>query len=133
MAKQSNLEKIGFERRNENELIRNDIQKNQPYGADHDKAMWHGEEDESHPLGKGTGDGGHQHSVPMEYNEMSRNQIRPQFNTEEGGGSYDIHGRQGVGGRQWLQSISIYNRENQYGLNSVNTEENIADGQYFVK
>lgn len=133
MAKQSNLEKIGFERRNKYELVRNDIKKNEPYGPDHDLAMWH-EGDENHPLGKGTGSGGHQHSIPQEYNELTRNQIRPQIDTENGGGSYDINGRPGVdGGRKWLNTINIYDRENQYGMNSVNTEANIEDGQVFIK
>lgn len=133
MAKQSNLEKIGFERRNEHELLRNDIQKNQPYGPDHDMAMWH-EGDETHPLGKGTGTGGHQHTLPREYSELTKNQIRPQIDIENGGGSYDINGRAGVGGgRKWLETINTYDRENQYGLGAITTEENIEDGQFFIK
>ena len=133
MAKQSNLEKIGLERRNEYELVRNDIQKNQPYGPDHDLAQWH-EGDEKHPLGKGTNTGGHQHTLPQEYSELTKNQIKPQIDTENGGGSYDIHGRPSVGGgRNWLNAINIYDKNNQYGMNSVTTEGNIADGQYYVK
>jgi hypothetical protein len=133
MAKQSNLEKIGLERRNEHELIRNDIKKNKPYGVDHELAQWH-EGDENHPLGKGTNSGGHQHSLPQEYNELTRNQIKPQIDTENGGGSYDINGRAGVdGGRRWLQTINLYNKENQYGINSIDTEANIEDGQVYIK
>ena len=133
MAKQSNLEKIGFERRNEHELLRNDIQKNQPYSPDHDSAMWH-EGDETHPLGKGTGTGGHQHSLPREYGELTKNQIRPQIDIENGGGSYDINGRAGVGGgRKWLETINIYDKENQYGLGAITTDANIEDGQFFIK
>lgn len=133
MAKQSNLEKIGFERRNEYELLRNDIQKKQPYGPDHDLAQWH-EGDENHPLGKGTNTGGHQHSLPQEYNELTRNQIKPQIDTENGGGSYDINGRASVGGgRNWLNTINIYDKDNQYGMNSITTEGNIADGQFYIK
>lgn len=133
MAKQSNLEKIGFERRNEHELVRNDIKKSAPYGPDHDTAVWH-EGDPTKPLGKGTRSGGHQHSIPMEYNELSKNQIRPQIDTENGGGAYDINGRPGVdGGRKWLQTINVYDKNNQYSINSIDTSLNIEDGQFFIK
>ena len=133
MSKQTNLEKIGFQRRNEHELIRNDIKKNKPYNDQHDSALWH-EGDEEHPLGKGTGHQGHQHTLPQEYNEMSRNKIRPHIETDNGGCSYDIHGRPSVGGgRKWLETINIFDKNNQYGVNSVNTEANIEDGQYFIK
>ena len=54
------------------------------------------------------------------------------FDTTNGGGCYDIKGRNGIGGRDRAMSISIYNQENQYGPTSVNTEKNIEDGQYFV-
>lgn len=133
MAKQSNLEKIGFERRNEYELVRNDIKKHLPYGVGHEKATWH-EGDETHPLGKGTNSGGHQHTLPQEYNELTKNQIKPQIDTDNGGGSYDINGRPGIGGgRKWLQKINVYDKEHPYGPNSINTEANINDGQFFIK
>ena len=132
MATQSNLEKIGIERRNEHELIRNEIKRETPYGPDHDLAQWHEGED-GHPVGKGTNSGGHQHSLPREYNSLTKNQIRPQIDTENGGGSYDIHGRNGVGGRKYLQTISLYSKEKPYGLDAISTEENIEDGQIFIK
>ena len=133
MAKQSNLEKIGFERRNEYELVRNDIQKNQPYNADHDMDKWH-EDEPNKPLGKGTGHGGHGHTLPQEYNELTKNMPSNQFDIEHGGGSYDIYGHpEKGGGRKFLTTINIYGKDNQYGVNSVDTEANIEDGQYFVK
>lgn len=133
MAKQSNLEKIGIERRNEYELVRNDIKKSEPYGVDHDTAVWH-EGDITKPLGKGTRSGGHQHSIPQAYNELTKNQIRPQLDTENGGGAYDINGRPGVdGGRKWLQTINLYDKDNQYSVNSIDTSANIEDGQIFIK
>ena len=49
------------------------------------------------------------------------------------GGIYDIEGRNGVGGRNYLKAISKYNEENQYGVNSVNTALNILDGQVVVR
>lgn len=133
MAMQSNLEKVGFERRNEHELIRNTIKKSNPYSAEHDTAMWH-EGDETKPLGKGTGTGGHQHSIPMDYNEMTKNQMRPQIDVENGGGAYDINGRPGVGGgRKWLQTINKYDANNRYDINSIDTEKNIEDGQFVIR
>ena len=134
MAKQSNLEKIGFESRTE-QLIQNKIQKGngKEYSADHDTAKWH-EGDENHPLGKGTGNGGHLHTVPQEFNELTKNQFHPQIDTENGGGSYDVNGRPGVdGGRKWLQKINIYGPDNKYGIDSIDTDANIDEGQFFVK
>ena len=46
-----------------------------------------------------------------------------------GGGLYDIEGRNGVGGRRFLMNISKYNANNEYGVNSVDTSANLADGQ----
>lgn len=132
MGKQSNLEKIGFERRNEYELLRNDYTKENKYDINHESAKWH-EGEEGHPIGKGTGKG-YEHTLPREYNEMTKNQIRPQLDIENGGGSYDINGRPGVdGGRKLLQTINVYSKERPYGWDAIDTELNENDGQYFVK
>lgn len=130
MAKQSNLEKIGLERRNEHELLRNDVQKNQPYNASHPYATSR----KGEPLGKGTNTGGHQHSIPRDYDAYTKQTPSRQIDTENGGGEYDINGRPGVdGGRKWLMTINIYNKDNQYGENSIDCEQNRIDGQIFIK
>ena len=49
------------------------------------------------------------------------------------GGSYDINGRNGVGGRTFLKNISLYNEENQYGPNLIDTTANVQDGQIIIK
>lgn len=72
-------------------------------------------------LGKGTG-GGHTHSVPWTTKDKSIS--RANFNTSNGGGLYDIEGRHGVGGRNFLQAISNYNSQNEYGPNSIDTTAN---------
>ena len=54
------------------------------------------------------------------------------FDTQNGGDCYDIKGRNGIGGRDRAMAISMYNKENEYGPNSVNSEQNINDGQYYV-
>ena len=125
MAKQSNLEKIGFERRNEHELVRNDISKKQPYDASHPYAI----STKGQPLGKGSGHGGHGDALPGDPSN------RYSIDIENGGGEYDINGRPGVdGGRKWLESRSLYNKENKYGIDIViDTDANIEDGQFFIK
>ena len=54
------------------------------------------------------------------------------FDTENGGGLYDIKGRNDVGGRERSLARSKYNKEQPYGADLVNTSENIAQGQYYV-
>ena len=55
------------------------------------------------------------------------------FDTTNGGGSYDIEGRNGIGGRNYLKTISMYNENYQYGSHLVNTEENLNQGQYQMR
>lgn len=118
---QTCLEQKGIEARNES-LVRNDYTKADEYSALHQDALATGD-----PQGKGTGNGGHTHSVPdctkpsaIDYSN---------FDTENGGGLYDIQGRNGVGGRIFLQNISVYNKNYEYGANLVDTALNVADGQ----
>lgn len=71
------------------------------------------------PLGKGSGNGGHGHSVPncsLDPNMISY----ANFDTysENIGGLYDIEGREAAGvrgGRNYLKGISVYNETYQYG------------------
>ena len=130
--KQSNLERIGIDERQE-QLARGearyDISRNEAYGPNHDKARSH--DDANHPWGKGTG-GSHTHYLPDQslpktlYNYSNFN------TTEQAGGSYDKYGRNGVGGRNFLRTISLYNSEKPYGKQSVDIDTTI-EGQYFVQ
>lgn len=131
MGKQVPLEIKGFEKR-EDLIIRNDYTKNDEYNETHKDAISDGD-----PQGKGTGHGGHTHVIPNHelalntpdhiwYSEYNYSQL----DTENGGGSYDIEGRNGIGGRNWIKAISKFNEENQYGIDYVDTTLNIADGQY---
>ena len=52
------------------------------------------------------------------------------FDTKNGGGLYDIEGRNGIGGRKRQMAYSMYNEENAYGENLVDTSKNVKDGQY---
>jgi len=128
MGKQTCLEKNAIERRQE-ELVRNDYSKVDEYNSNHSDALSNGD-----PLGKGSGNGGHLHSVPncnlpkTMYDYSSIDTRTPNI-----GGQYDIEGRNGIGGRIFVQNINIYNQEFEYGMNSVDTELNIQDGQIVIK
>ena len=121
---QTCLEVKGISARNES-LVRNDYTRVDEYSAIHSDALSNGD-----PQGKGSGHGGHTHSVPdctrpstIDYSN---------FDTENGGGLYDIAGRNGVGGRTFLKNISVYNENYEYGANLVDTTLNVQDGQIVI-
>lgn len=121
---QACLEVKGIEARNES-LVRNDYTRNDEYSSTHPDALSNGD-----PLGKGTGHGGHTHSTPDCTKPSSIDYSN--FDTTNGGGIYDIEGRNGVGGRNFLETISVYNETHEYGPNSVDTSANVADGQIVI-
>lgn len=129
-SKQSYLEKKGIEER-QKEIIRSDYNINDSYSEEHEDALSN-PEDENKYLGKGTGNGGHQHYIPN-HNLPSTLYNYSNLDTTQGGGAYDIHGRNGKSGRNRLININIYNIDNAYGHDSVDTSENIDDGQYVMK
>lgn len=128
--KQSNLEKKGIEQR-QIELIRSDYNKIDAYSESHEDALSN-PADETKALGKGTGNGGHQAYVP-DASQPSTLYNYSSLDTSAGGGAYDIHGRNNQGGRNRLLKINIYNKDNAYGPNSVDTSANINEGQYVIK
>ena len=79
--------------------------------------------------GKGTGHGGHTHYLP-DCNKPTSTIDYSNFDTLNGGGLYDIEGRNDVGGRKKAINSSLYNHEKQYSANLVNTEINLRQGQY---
>jgi len=124
---QSCLEKRGIDER-QKETVRSDYNKENEYGPTHPDALSDGD-----PLGKGTG-GSHTHFLPS--CDKPTNMIDySNFTTSPDsqiGGLYDIEGRNDVGGRKKAMASSLYNYQNQYGANLINTEQNIAEGQFFV-
>ena len=122
---QTCLEKRGIPAR-ASALTRNDYNKFDEYNETHPDALSNGD-----PQGKGTGYGGHTHSIPN-CNLPTSMIDYSNFDTEGGGGLYDIEGRNEIGGRNRLMAISMYNKENQYGLGLVDTSLNVADGQIVV-
>lgn len=126
MSKQTNLEKYGIEERH-NELVKSDYNTTNEYSSLNKDAISDGD-----PLGKGTLHGGHTHYLP-DASKRGAGINYSNFDTTNGGGSFDINGRNGIGGRKYLSKISLYNEDNSYGMNSVDTSANINDGQYFVR
>lgn len=123
---QSCLEKKGIEKREEN-IVRSDYNIEDQYSASHKDAISDGD-----ALGKGTNHGGHSHWIP-DCSKPSSMIDYSNFDTTNGGGVYDIEGRNGVGGRNYLKTISMYNENYQYGSHLINTEENLNQGQYQMK
>lgn len=122
---QSCLEKKAIEERH-NEIVRSDYNIENQYSSTHKDAISDGD-----AQGKGTGHGGHTHYLP-DCNKPSTTIDYSNFDTSNGGGLYDIEGRNDVGGRKKAIASSLYNSENQYSANIVNTEINVRDGQYQV-
>ena len=122
---QTCLEKRGIEER-QKEIVRNDYNIDGQYSAIHPDAISNGD-----VQGKGTMHGGHTHYLP----DCSKDRTYidySNFDTANGGGKYDIEGRNGVGGRKKSMAISMYNAQYQYGANLINTSESRADGQVII-
>ncbi len=120
---QSCLEKRGIEERSV-EIVRSDYNIENQYGPSHPDALSNGDVN-----GKGTGHGGHTHYLP-DCNKPTSTIDYSNFDTLNGGGLYDIEGRNDVGGRKKAINSSLYNHERQYSANLVNTEINLRQGQY---
>lgn len=124
---QSCLEKKGIEERKEH-IVRSDYNIEDQYSASHSDAISNGD-----AQGKGTNNGGHSHFLP----DCSKGPSMIDYSNfdtySEAGGKYDIEGRNGIGGRNYLKTISLYNENYQYGSNLINTEENLNQGQYQMK
>ena len=122
---QTCLEKRGMEERHQ-EITRSDYNIENQYGATHPDAISDGD-----AQGKGTGHGGHTHFLP-DCTKPTNMINYSNFDSENGGGYYDIEGRNGISGRKRALATSMYNKEAQYGANLVDTSANVADGQYYV-
>ena len=124
MAKQSCLEKFGIHERKD-EIVRSDYNIENQYGPTHPDAISDGD-----AQGKGTGHGGHTHFLP-DCTKPTTTINYSNFDSENGGGYYDIEGRNGISGRKRALATSLYNKEIEYGPKLVDTSKNVADGQYY--
>jgi hypothetical protein len=130
MGKQTNLEKKAIERR-QAELVRSDYNKTEKYDESHEDAKSDSSRVDK-PLGKGTAHGGHTHYRP-DYSKSKDLIDYSNFDTFNGGGSYDIHGRNEIGGRNRLVSYNIYGPNNSYLDEPIDMSLNIAEGQVVIK
>jgi len=125
---QSCLEKRGIEERN-TEIVRSDYNIEDQYSATHSDALSNGD-----AQGKGSGHGGHTHFLP-DCNKPTGTIDYSNFDTSPSsniGGCYDINGRNGIGGRNYAMSVSMYNHQTPYSASLVDTSQNVAQGQYQV-
>lgn len=128
--RQSTLEERAIEERHK-EIVRSDYNKSDAYSESHEDAISN-PSDVNKAQGKGTNNGGHQHYVP-DFSKSPTSYNYSNFDTSAGGGAYDIHGRDGKGGRDRLVKINLYSKENEYSANAIDTSNNINDGQYVIK
>ena len=122
---QTCLEKKGIECRNE-EIVKNVYSKNNEYSAIHPDAISDGDVN-----GKGTGGNTSTAWVP-DCSKPKNLMNYSNFTTNQGGGLYDIEGRNGIGGRLKAQVSSLYNENFQYGADLVNTSVNENEGQVII-
>lgn len=109
----------------QDEIKRNDYNSSNEYKAGHKDAVSDGD-----PQGKGL-EGGHSHGFSLPDCTMPKNIISyKNFPTDLAGGQYDLEGRNSRGGYNRSMTRSLYNKENPYGAELVNTSENVAQGQY---
>ena len=93
------------------------------YNEQHPDALSNGD-----PLGKGTGKS--MTAAPNPGVMKTRAISYTNIDTHNGGGSYDIDGREPVGGgRNWSMTRNLYNMDGEYGPESVDMTENIRQGQ----
>lgn len=122
---QTCLETKGIVER-KNEIVRSDYNVDDQYSSTHQDALSDGD-----AQGKGTGHGGHTHWLP-DCTKANGQIDYSNFDTFNGGGLYDIEGRNDVGGRKKAMAYSLYNNENEYKADLINTSENVKSGQYFI-
>ena len=138
---QTCLENIGLQHRPVL-LNKNEYQKEEEYNDKHPNAIADGD-----GRGRGTEHGGHSHSQPdctvAEYiGEHFQSPINPQIDTSfesgpnstGGGDCVDVYGLPGSSptGRNRLLGLNVYDYENEYGMDYVDTHRNRDDGQFVV-
>lgn len=126
---QTCLEKQGINARHE-QTLRSDYNINNEYSSVHPDSISDGDvQGKGHPTVKG-----HTHWLPS-CDGTPNNRIKyDNFATspeDQIGGKLDIDGYQDRPGRKTQMARSLYNYQEPYGSNSVNTTANINDGQYY--
>lgn len=110
---------VGVEARKK-QLAGADYKKNKEYGVNEDSYNY----SDKNPLGKGTS------TQTSDYVTIGSATSSPQFDTNDGGNSYDRYGSIGAGGksgRENLKTLNKYTPESYYGVNSPKSDENMVD------
>lgn len=114
---QSTLEIRAIEARDEQKVL-NDYSKENVYKLRHPDAVSDGD-----TKGKGFGVS-HGHTVP-DPTKSPKMYDYSNIPTYGGGDSYDIYGRGDIeGGRQYLEAISLYGKNREYGPHLIDTKGN---------
>lgn len=119
---QSCLEKRSMEERHE-EIVRSDYNRFNQYSAAHPDAIANGD-----VQGKGTGHGGHTHSLPNCNGVIGIIDYR-NFDTAISSHAGNVDDNYA---RETALVRSLYNVEREYSARSVDTSLNLAEGQYRV-
>lgn len=117
------LEKRSIEERHE-EIVRNDYNANDPYSVTHKNALA-GDDKQ----GKGTGHQGHTFWLPNCNGQINTfNYSNFDTSLQSNAGNSDDRKA-----RNTALTRSLYNAENCYSVQSINTSNNVMEGQYVIR
>lgn len=117
------LEKVSMEERHE-ETVRNEYNRDNEYNANHDNARNIDYGDDNR--GKGTGSSGHSHWLPDCTGTLGVINYS-NFDTDV---SYHAGNKTDNNTRTTALARSLYNADNQYSAEIIDTSQNVAEGQY---
>lgn len=117
------LEKVSMDERHE-EIVRNEYNSDNEYSASHQNALNIDNGDDKR--GKGTGSAGHSHWLPDCSGQLGIINYS-NFDTDV---SYHAGNRDDNDARTKAMARSLYNKDNEYSANIIDTSQNVAEGQY---
>lgn len=119
------LEKVSMDERHE-EIVRNEYNSDNEYNATHQNALNIDNGDDKR--GKGTGSAGHSHWLPDCSGQLGIINYS-NFDTDI---SYHAGNRDDNDARTKAMARSLYNKDNEYSANIIDTSQNVAEGQYKI-
>ena len=117
------LEKISMDERHE-VIVRNEYNSDNEYSATHPNALNIDNGDDKR--GKGTGSAGHSHWLPDCSGQLGIINYS-NFDTDI---SFHAGNRDDNDARTKAMARSLYNKDNEYSANIIDTSQNVAEGQY---
>ena len=119
------LEKVSMDERHE-EIVRNEYNSDNEYSAAHQNALNIDNGDDKR--GKGTGSAGHSHWLPDCSGQLGIINYS-NFDTDV---SFHAGNRDDNDARTKALARSLYNKDNEYSANIIDTSQNVAEGQYKI-